>query len=68
MYLHSKATAWYQLFSPVHSPHSMDNDQIVPEKDHEGPTGAGAGNVEDTGMAASRLILTEAKTTSDDGV
>ena len=66
MYLHCKATAW--LFPPVHSPNSVDDNvtQAVLEKDHEGPTRAGTGNVED--VTASYPILSEAEDMSDDGV
>ena len=34
MYLHSKATAWYLRFPPLHSPDRMDSTQKVLEKDH----------------------------------
>ena len=44
-YLRRKATAWYRRFPPVHSPDRMDNTQKI--KDHEGPDGVDAGNVED---------------------
>ena len=66
MYLHRKARALYLRFLPFHSPNSMDDTQTVLEKDHEGPTGAGAGNVEDVGhVTASRTILSAAEDTSE---
>ena len=62
-YLHRNTTAWYLLFPPVHTPDRIDDTQKV--KDHEGPEGADASNVED--MAASHPILSEDEDASDKG-
>ena len=42
MYLHSRATAWYLRFPPVHSPYHMDYTEKVVQKDPEDPTGSSA--------------------------
>ena len=58
-----KATALYWRFPPVPSPDRMDDTKDV--KDHEGPEGSDADNMED--LAASRSILSEDEDASDNG-